>query len=92
MCNQMLGNDFQSSRLAQYSMIVKTIVAQKLVQEQLNFPVLQAFHLNLVSFGRNAALDSLDMFPEKVYSNASFVGKFSEVYDLLLLLRLSNGF
>ena len=54
--------------------------------------MLQAFHLNLGSLGRNAALNAHDMFPEKVYSNASFVGKFSEVYDLLLLLRLSNGF
>ena len=62
MCNQMLGNDFQSSRLAQYSMIVKTIVAQKLVQEQLNFPVLQAFHLNLVSLGGNTALDTFHVF------------------------------
>ena len=62
MCNQVLGNDFQSSRLAQYSMIVKTIVAQKLVQEQLNFPVLQAFHLNLVSLGRHTALDTFHVF------------------------------
>jgi len=62
MCNQMLGNDFQSSRLAQDSMIVKTIVAQKLVQEQLNFPVLQAFHLNLVSLARNTALDTFHVF------------------------------
>jgi hypothetical protein len=43
-------------------MIVKTIVAQKLVQEQLNFPVLQAFHLNLVSLGRNTALDTFHVF------------------------------
>jgi hypothetical protein len=61
-CNQMLRDDFQSSRLAQYSMIVKTIVAQKLVQEQLNFPMLQAFHLNLVSLGRNTALDTFHVF------------------------------
>ena len=62
MCNQMLRNDLQSSRLAQYSMTVETIVAQKLVQEQLNFPVLQAFHLNLVSLGRNTALDTFHVF------------------------------
>ncbi len=62
MYNQMLRNDFQCSRLAQYSMIVKPIVAQKLVQEQLNFPVLQAFHLNLVSLGRNTALDTFHVF------------------------------
>jgi len=43
-------------------MIVKTIVAQKLVQEQLNFPVLQAFHLNLVSLARNTALDTFHVF------------------------------
>ncbi len=73
-------------------MIVQAVVAQKLVQEQFDFPVLQAFNLNLVSLGRNAALDALDMFSEKVYSNASFVGKFPEVYDLLLLPRLSNRF
>jgi hypothetical protein len=73
-------------------MIVQAVVAQKLVQEQFDFLVLQAFHLNLVSLGRNVALYALDMFPEKVYSNASFVGKFPEVYDLLLLLRFSNGF
>jgi hypothetical protein len=73
-------------------MIVQAVVAQKLVQEQFDFLVLQAFHLNLVSLGRNAALDSLDMLSEKVHSNASFVGKFPEVYDLLLLPRLSNGF
>lgn len=62
MCDQMLRSDFQSSRLAQYPMIVKTIVSQKLVQEQLNFPMLQTFHLNLVSFGRNTALDPFEMF------------------------------
>ena len=62
MYNQMLRNDFQSSRLAQYSMIVKTTVSQKLVQEQLNFPVLQAFHLNLVSLGRNTAPDTFEVF------------------------------
>ncbi len=73
-------------------MIVQAVVAQKLVQEQFDFLVLQAFHLNLVSLGRNAALDALDMFPEKVYSNTSFLGKSPEVYDLLLLPRLSNGF
>ncbi len=73
-------------------MIVQAVVAQKLVQEQFDFLVLQAFHLNLVSLGRNAALDAFDMFPEKVYSKASFVGKFPEVYYLLFLLRFSNGF
>jgi hypothetical protein len=73
-------------------MIVQAVVAQKLVQEQFDFLVLQAFHLNLVSLARNAALDALDTFPEKVYSNASFLGKFPEVYDLLLLPRLSNRF
>jgi hypothetical protein len=73
-------------------MIVEAIMTQKFVQQQSDFFVLQAFHLNLASLGRNAALDPPDMFSEKVYGNASFVGKFPEVYDLVLLLRFSNGF
>jgi hypothetical protein len=30
-------------------MLVEAVVAQKLVQQKFDFPVLQAFHLNLVS-------------------------------------------
>jgi hypothetical protein len=60
------------------------------VQEKFDLLVLQAFNMNLVSLGRNAALDALDMFSEKVHSDASLVRKSPEVYDLLLLLRLSN--
>jgi len=73
-------------------MIVQAVVAQKLVQEQFDLLMLQTFNLNPSSLGRNAALDALDMFPEKICSNANPVGKLSKVYDLLLLLRLSNRF
>ena len=52
-------------------MIVEAVVAQKLVQEKLDLSMLQAFHLNLVPFGRNAALNALDMFSEKVDRNLS---------------------
>ncbi len=90
MRNQMLGNDFQTSRLAQHSMIVKTIVTQKLVQEQLNFPVLQAFHLNLVSLSRNTALDTFHVFFQKVRGRSDLSRQFSEVYCLLFFLRFSN--
>ena len=73
-------------------MTVKAVVAQKLVQEKFDLLMLQAFHLNLVSLRRNAALSTLDMFSKKVYSNTSLVGKLSKIYSLLFLLRLSNGF
>jgi hypothetical protein len=73
-------------------MIVEAVVTQKLVQEQFDFPVLQAFHMNLVSLGRNAALNALDMFSEKVYSRASLLRQSREVYCLLLLFLFSNRF
>ncbi len=73
-------------------MIVEGIVAQKLVQEKFDIPVLQAFHLNQVSLLRNAALNVLDMFSEKLHSKSSLVGKFSEVYCLLILFLFSNRF
>lgn len=73
-------------------MIVQAIVAQELVQEQFDLLMLQAFNLNLVSFGRNTALDVPDVLSEKVYGSANLIGKLCEVYDLLLLLRFSNRF
>ena len=90
MCNQMLRDNFQGSRSAQYPMMVKTIVSQKLVQEQLNLPVLQAFHLNLVSLGRNTALDTFHVFFQKVRGRSDLRRQFSKVYGLLFFLRLSN--
>ena len=50
MNNEVLRDDFQCSTLTQDPMIVKSVVAEKLVQEQLDLLVLQAFNLNLVSF------------------------------------------
>ena len=73
-------------------MIVKSVVAEKLVQEQLDLLMLQTFHLNLVSFSRNAAFDALDMLSEKLRCDSDLVRKLSEVHDLLLLLRLSDRF
>lgn len=92
MNNQVLRDDFQCSTMTQDPMIVKSAVAEKLVQEQLDLLVLQAFNLNLVSFSRDAALYALDMFSKKVRCDPSLVGKLSEVYDLLLPLCLSNRF
>ncbi len=88
----MWRDDFQCSRLAQYAMFVEAVVAQKLVQEKFDFPVLQAFNLNLISFARDAAFNVLDMFSEKVHSKSSLVGKFSEIYCLLIPILFSNRF
>jgi len=54
--------------------------------------VLEAFNLNLVSLGRNAAVEALDMFSEKVYSRSNFSRQSCEVHCLLLLFLSSNGF
>jgi hypothetical protein len=54
--------------------------------------MLQAFNLNPMSFGRNVALDALDMLSETAYGNLNLVGNSPEVYGLLLLLRLSDRF
>ena len=51
MCCQVWGDNFQCPRLAEYPMIVEAVVAEKLVQEQFDFLVLQPFHLNPVSLG-----------------------------------------
>ena len=87
-----LRDDLQYSRLAQYPMVVEAVMAQKLVQEQSDLPVFQAFHVNLVSLGRNAALNILDMVPKKVYSEPSLPWQFFEVYDLLFVSRSSYRF
>ena len=62
------------------------------MQEQFDFFVLEAFNLNLVSFGRNAAPEALDMLSEKVYNRSNFSRQSREVDRLLLLLLFSNGF
>ena len=62
------------------------------MQEQFDFLVLKAFNLNLVSLGRNAAVEALDVLSEKVYSRSNFSRQSREVDRLLLLLLFSNGF
>ena len=52
--------------------------------------MLQSLHLNLVSLGRNAALDVLDMLPEEVCGKPNFVRQLRQVYRLLLSLRFSG--
>jgi len=62
------------------------------VQEQFDFFVLEAFNLDLVSLGRNAAFEALDMFSEKVYSRSNFSRQSCEVHRLLLFFLSSNRF
>ena len=92
MNNQVLRDDLQCAGLTEHPMIVKTIMTQKFVQEKFDLLMLQTLDMNPVSFRRNAALGALDMFSQKVHCDSNLVGKPSKVYDLLLLLRLSNGF
>jgi len=78
--------------MTQNAVIIKASVTQKLVQEQFDLLVFQAFNLNLVSFGQNAALNVLDVLSEKVYSKCSLAGKSSEVYSLMFFFPRPSRF
>ncbi len=62
------------------------------MQEQFDFFVLEAFDLNLVSLGRNVALEAFDMFSKKVSSRSNFSRQSCEVHRLLLFFLSSNRF